>query len=157
MLSDGGGLHLFVYSSGSKLWRLRYRFHGKANMLSLGSFPAVPLLTARKQRDELKEQLAAGIDSSLRKRMNKLASTAAAQNTFGAAADEYLANLQKNGAEQTFSKNRWMPQDLAAPIRKRPIAEVKPIEVFDLLKKVEASGRRNTAHRLEAFEISAAT
>jgi len=48
MLSDGDGLHLLVYPSGSKLWRLRYRFDGKANMISLGSFPEVSLLDARK-------------------------------------------------------------------------------------------------------------
>ena len=41
MLTDGDGLHLFIYTSGSRLWRLRYRFGGKANMMSLGSFPAV--------------------------------------------------------------------------------------------------------------------
>jgi hypothetical protein len=47
MLADGDGLHLFVYTSGSKLWRLRYRFRGKANMLSLGSFPAVTSVSRR--------------------------------------------------------------------------------------------------------------
>ena len=33
------GLHLLVTTSGSKLWRLRYRFGGKQLMLSLGAFP----------------------------------------------------------------------------------------------------------------------
>ena len=28
LLSDGEGLHLQIYTSGSKLWRLRYRFGG---------------------------------------------------------------------------------------------------------------------------------
>ncbi|MBS9479013.1 DUF4102 domain-containing protein [Ancylobacter sp. VKM B-3255] len=28
-LSDGGGLHLLVTPTGSKLWRLSYRFDGK--------------------------------------------------------------------------------------------------------------------------------
>ncbi len=42
-LSDGGGLHLLVQPGGSKLWRFRYRFGGKENMLALGSFPEVSL------------------------------------------------------------------------------------------------------------------
>ena len=49
MLSDGVGLHLQVDTSGSKLWRLRFRFGGKANMMSLGSYPAVSLKDAREK------------------------------------------------------------------------------------------------------------
>jgi len=30
-LSDSGGLYLQVVPSGSKLWRLKYRFHGAEN------------------------------------------------------------------------------------------------------------------------------
>ena len=33
MLSDGGGLHLQIDTSGSKLWRLRFRFGGKSLIL----------------------------------------------------------------------------------------------------------------------------
>jgi integrase len=36
------------------------------------------------------------------------------------------------------------------PLRLRPVAEIKPIEILDLLKRIEASGRRDTAHRLRA-------
>jgi integrase len=43
-----------------------------------------------------------------------------------------------------------MLQDLAGPIRNRPIAEIKPVEVLDILKKIETSGRRDTAHRLRS-------
>jgi hypothetical protein len=40
-LFDGGGLFLLVAPSGSKLWRLKYRFDGKENLLSLGSYPEI--------------------------------------------------------------------------------------------------------------------
>ena len=43
MLSDGFGLHLLVQPNGSKLWRFRYRFGGRQNMLTFGAFPAVSL------------------------------------------------------------------------------------------------------------------
>ena len=152
LLSDGDGLHLRIHPGGGRQWRLRFRFGGKANMMSLGPYPAVSLLQARRKRDKVKEQIAAGINPSLSRKLEKLASAAVAQNTFGAVADEHLANLKKNGAaEQTLTKNRWMLQDLAAPIRNRPVAEIKPIEVLDILKKIEASGRRDTAHRLRSL------
>lgn len=51
LLLDSDGLHLQIYTSGSKLWRLRFRFRGKANMISLGAFPAVSLKEAREKRD----------------------------------------------------------------------------------------------------------
>jgi hypothetical protein len=57
MLPDGHGLHLYVPTSGSKLWRLRYRFAGKANMLSLGALPETSLAEARKKRDAIRAQL----------------------------------------------------------------------------------------------------
>ena len=50
-LTDGNSLHLLVKPNGSKLWRFRYRFAGKPNMLGLGSFPEISLADARTQRD----------------------------------------------------------------------------------------------------------
>ena len=161
LLLDGEGLHLLIYTSGSKLWRLRYRFGGKANMMSLGAFPAVSLKDAREKRGEIKKQIAAGINPSLRKKLDKI--SAASANSFGAIADEYIANLKANdAADMTISKNRWLLEDLAAPIRNRPVSEVLPAEILDLLKKIEASGRRDTAHRLRSvigsvFRLAVAT
>ncbi|CAI0856283.1 Arm DNA-binding domain-containing protein [Serratia proteamaculans] len=42
--SDGNGLSLQIESNGSKGWRFRYRFEGKAKMLSLGTYPRCPYL-----------------------------------------------------------------------------------------------------------------
>jgi hypothetical protein len=78
LLSDGDGLHLRVHPSGGRQWRLRFRFGGKANMLSLGPYPAVSLRQARRKRDEVKEQIAAGINPSLTRKLEKLTTTAAA-------------------------------------------------------------------------------
>jgi hypothetical protein len=45
-LSDAKGLHLFVKTSGAKLWRFKYRFQGKEKLLSIGSYPEVKLSQA---------------------------------------------------------------------------------------------------------------
>jgi hypothetical protein len=39
-----------------------------------------------------------------------------------------------------MTKNRWMVQVLAAPLSRRPIAQIAPIEVLDVLKRIEKSG-----------------
>jgi integrase len=148
-LSDGDGLYLLVQPNGAKLWRLRYRYLGRENMLALGVFPAVSLLDARRKRDEAKKLLSDGIDPSRERRLEKLRAIASAQNTFGAVAAEYLANMEANKlSTRTLEKNRWLLEGLAAPLANRPIAEIVPAELLDILKRVEKSGRRETAKRL---------
>jgi len=53
-LADGGGLVMLVQVTGAKWWRFRYRFQGKAKMLSLGVYPGVSLKAAREERIGLK-------------------------------------------------------------------------------------------------------
>lgn len=162
-LSDGNGLYLLVEPNGSKLWRFRYQFACKEKMISLGSFPVVSLATARTRRDDAKRTLAEGKDPSQQKKEEKIAAATAAQNTFGAIAQELLDSLaDSNAAARTMSKNRWLLEILAAPLTYRPIAEITPAEVLTVLKKVEKSGRRETAKRLQAaigrvFRLAVAT
>ena len=63
-IADGDGLHLLITPNGRKLWRLRYRFAGRPNMLGLGSFPTLLLAGARGKRDAVHKLLADGIDPS---------------------------------------------------------------------------------------------
>jgi integrase len=149
MLSDGFGLHLLVQPNGSKLWRFRYRFGGRQNMLTFGAFPAVSLAEARSKRDDARKLVAAGTDPSVKRKLDKIAAVTVGQNTFGAVAAEYLAHLEANGAaESTLSKNRWMLQDLAGPLANRPITEILAAEILIVLKRIEKTGRRETARRL---------
>ena len=152
MLADGFGLHLLVQPNGSKLWRFRYRFGGRANMLTFGAFPTISLAAARSKRDDARKLLADGTDPSVKRKLDKIAAATTAQNTFGAVAAEYLAHMEANGAsESTLSKNRWMLEDLAVPLANRPISEIVAAEILILLKRIEKSGRRETARRLRGI------
>jgi uncharacterized protein RhaS with RHS repeats len=57
-VTDSDGLAVEVPARGALRWRYRYRFAGKAKMLSLGVYPAVSLAQARLRRDAVKVQLA---------------------------------------------------------------------------------------------------
>jgi integrase len=151
-LADGDGLFLVIQPNGSKLWRFRYRFNGAERSLSIGPFPKVTIAEARARREQAKEQIANGIDPSVQKRLDRIASGTAARNTFGIIADEYIERLEANGASaSTLKKNRWYRDILARPIKSRPIAEITPAEILDLLQRIERSGRRETAHRMRGF------
>lgn len=151
-LADGAGLHLLVQPGGTKLWRLRYRFNGRENMLALGSYPATSLADARMRRDQARRLLEAGTDPSDQRKQDKAAETKAASNTFGVVVAEVLANKAANeAASSTLSKNRWLLEHLAAPLAYRPIAEITAAEILELLKRIETSGRRETARRLRGL------
>lgn len=66
-LSDGQGLHLLIEPNGSKLWRFRYQFDRKEKMLSLGTYPEIPLASARSKRDDARRLVAEGTDPSQQK------------------------------------------------------------------------------------------
>jgi len=148
-LSDGEGLHLLVQPNGSKLWRFRYRFAGKENMLALGAFPHVSLSDARDKRAEAQKLLARGIDLSQKRKEDTATASVAAANTFGAIAGEYQTKLKEEGrSESTLSKIKWQLDDLASSLASRPIAQIKPAEILEILRRIEKSGRKDTARRL---------
>lgn len=106
--SDGGGLYLEVSKSGSKLWRMAYRFHGKQKTLYIGGYPAISLAAARSHRDQAKRLIAEGTDPAEEVRREKLRQKHAAGNTFGAIAEELIAKSEKEGkAVATLKKKRW--------------------------------------------------
>jgi hypothetical protein len=46
-----------VSSSGSKLWRLKYRFAGKEKKLALGGYPEISLKEARLKAEDARRQV----------------------------------------------------------------------------------------------------
>lgn len=154
-LPDGSGLHLLVQPGDSKLWQLRYRYLGKEKLLSFGPYPLISIAEARGKRDEAKKLLQSGADPSVQKRLGKIAIATSARNTFGLVADEYLADMVANdAADATIKKTRWLLEDLAAPLSRRAIKDITSAEVLDLLKRIEKSGRRETARRLRGVMSS---
>ena len=79
---DGDGLFLYVPPTGSKLWRMSYRFEGKSKLLSFGGYPAISLKDARARREEAKGLLAKGIDPSAQKKTARQERIAAERDSF---------------------------------------------------------------------------
>lgn len=151
-LADGGGLYLLIQPNGSKLWRLKYRHQGVERSLSFGVYPTVSLADARAKRDDAKKLMSQGVDPAVQRKLDRIAAETASRNTFGLVAAEYLSNLEANGAAPaTLAKNRWLLEDLAKPLANRPIAEVTSAEILDLLKRIERTGRRESARRLRSI------
>ena len=151
-LGDEKGLYLLVTSTGSKLWRLKYRVDGKEKKLALGAYPEVSLKDARTAREAARKVAQSGGDPAMAKREGRIAKRIASANTFGAIAEEYIAKLEAEGkATVTIAKTRWLLTKLSPALGTRPIAEISPHELLAVLKKVERAGQRETARRLRSF------
>jgi integrase len=152
-LADEKGLYLLVTPSGGKLWRVKFRHHGKEKKLSLGAYPNVSLKQARAQRDKARERLADGNDPALARKKAKVAAKLSAAITFGAIATEFVeTKMAREGrAEATLSKARWFLAQLAPAIGAMPIADVDPQMLLGALKRLEAKGRHETAKKCRSF------
>lgn len=147
-ISDGGGMYLEVTPSGSKRWRLKYRFEGKEKLLSLGVYPEIALKTARERRDEMRRLLADGIDPSENRKATKSAKVESAANSFEVVAREWYS--KKKGSLAAAYAVRVLSQlerDLFPWLGSRPIAEITALEILSCVQRIEARGAVDTAHR----------
>lgn len=156
-LGDEKGLYLLVQPTGQKWWRLKYRFGprkdgkpGQAEkMLSLGIYPDVSLKRARERRDEARQLLADGTDPSAQRKADEHAERVAHLHTFAAVAGAWMdRNRQKWTESHTTKTRRRFEQHVFPWIGKRAIREVKRADIRELLRRIESTGRIETAHRV---------
>lgn len=141
-LFDQGGLFLLVHPNGGRYWRLKYRMHGREKLLALGTFPDVSLAKARARRDDARKLIADNTDPAVVKQAEKTASA----DTFRAVALEWLA--KQNLAAATIEKAKWTFEQLLFPeLGERPIRHISAPELLAALRKLEARGKIETAHR----------
>lgn len=91
-LNDGQGLSLLINTDGSKGWRFRYRYAGKAKLMSFGTYPLITLAEAREKRGEARKQVANGTDPVADKKAQKLAQKLSVENSFEAISREWHTN-----------------------------------------------------------------
>lgn len=146
-LTDSGGLYLLVKASGSKYWRMAYRFGGKQKTLAFGLYPDLSLADARSMRDAARQQRALGMDPSEVKRNTKLEQHAASTNSFTAVANEWYTKQANHWAPATAKKRRaLLDNDLIPFLGNRGVNELQTFELLKCLQRIEARGAIETAH-----------
>jgi integrase len=138
---------------------MQYWIGGVEKLLSLGKYPDVTLKRAREKRDEARRQLADGIDPSARKKAERLSQA----DTFAAIAAEWLDLQRKKFSAKTLEKAEWTFRDLLNPfIGSQPIRKITPADLLAVLRRLEARGKHETAHRTkqrasQVFRFAVAT
>ena len=147
-LSDGKGLYLLVSPAGSKLWRWKYRVLGKEKVLALGAYPAVSLAQAREGQDTARKMLASGNDPMVVRKADKLASQAAAENSFESVARKWWSHWKPARSEQHASQvMRRFEADVFPHIGARPVTEIQASELVAMLKAISGRGANDLAQR----------
>jgi integrase len=147
-LFDERGLYLEISPAGGKWWRLKYRFGGKEKRLSLGVYPDVNLAAARERRDEARKLLADGVDPSENRKATKAASIDRAANSFEVVAREWFKKFSSEWAPNHSDRViRLFERDIFPIIGGRPVSEIKAQELLTVLRRIEARGAVDTAHR----------
>jgi len=142
-LTDEKGMHLLVMPTGSRLWRLAYRFGGKQKLISLGIYPDVSLADARERRDEARKLLARGIDPSAKRKAEKLAQA----DTFRAVAEEFVLKFEPKWAPTYSEKVKARLAWLYRVVGDKPFSEIKAPDLLSAIRPLEAAGKAETARR----------
>lgn len=156
---DGGGLYLHVQPSGSRLWRLKYRFAGVERLLALGVYPEVSLAEARDAAEVARAQLRDGKDPMSERRAAEARAKAEAarvklegRETFGAIAEEWLSLKSPGWAPgQTAKETLRLRNHLLPWLGQIPVRQVGVTELKAILDRITKAGHIETAHRVRAM------
>jgi integrase len=143
-LSDGGGLQLWIRTSGTKNWHYAYRFDGKQRSLVLGTYPNMKLAEAREKREDAKRQLRLGIDPAIRNR----ASTEAGDIFETAARRWHTTQAPRWSEKHAANVLARLEHDVFPQIGGRHINALEPPDILELVRKVEKRGAIDVAKRV---------
>ena len=148
-LFDGGGLFLLVTPTGGKLWRLKYRFGGTEKLLAIGAYPQISLADARQKRDQAIALVLNGADPSDTKKAQKAAG-AIETKTFEVIAREWHTRFSSSWAASHGNKIIRRLELYVFPwLGNRPIKSITAPDLLMALRRIEAKGTLETAHRTQ--------
>lgn len=150
-LHDGDGLFLLVKTTGKKLWRFRYQRpnSGSRTNLSLGSYPALTLATARQIRDQHLTTLAQGMDPQQQQELASEQRQIELDSIFSTVAANWF-QIKSRSVTEDYAKDIWrsLDKDVFPAIGSIPVQEIKARTIVEALEPIKARGALETVRRL---------
>ena len=144
--SDEKGMYLEVTPRGGMYWRMKYRFDGKENVFSIGTYPDVTLATARTTRDDARKLLADGIEPNQFKKQVKQVNDES--TLFKTLAIAWLESKKHTITEQSYHRDlRAFEKDFFPYIGDMPINQIKGKDILNCALKIEQRGAQELAKR----------
>ena len=140
-------LYVRVYSTGRKVWILRYQLNGRRRRLTLGQFPEMGLRDASHKAYALRESLAQGVDPAGEVKDH--------EGTFGEMCAIYLKDRgqgKEKLADASLAEHRrvFSSSELDS-IRKMPPAEITSADVARVLDRFEKRDALVMLNRVQQY------
>ncbi|MDR5776276.1 MULTISPECIES: Arm DNA-binding domain-containing protein, partial [unclassified Caballeronia] len=117
-LFDGRGLYLLLTPSGSKCWRMKYRFAGREKLMSLGMYPDVSLAEARERHAQARKVLSGGVDPVQERRKTEVKPYV----TFREAAEAWLVHWKPSRSPSRVNQvENYLASDIYPIMGGRPV------------------------------------
>ncbi len=140
-LSDGGGLYVLINSTGTKLWRYKYRIASKENCFAIGRYPDITLSTARDLHTEARKLVQQGTHPTQERKLQRLRQRHEHASTFEAVAWEWYTKQKPHwGTPWTNKVKLLLDRDLLPKLGPMPIRDVTAQHVLEVLLTVEGRG-----------------
>ena len=150
-LGDGDGLQLRVMPSGNKTWLFDYvkPLSKKRSSLGLGSYPAISLSDARKQRETARELIAKGIDPKEHKEQVRRRERDMSENTFEKVASSWFS-VKRNEVTSDYAEDIWRSLELHVmpKLSNQPIKSINAPDTIETLRPIAAKGNLETVRRV---------
>jgi integrase len=125
-----------------------YRYAGKRKTLAIGVYPDVSLAQARERRGDARKLLANDADPSAIKQVKKSSIEELATNSFEIIAREWFERHKANWRENHSSKIiARLEKDVFPWVGKHTISEITAPTLLAAIRRIEARGALETAHR----------
>ena len=144
LLNDEASKNLFLnVTQTSKAFLFIYEKDKKQKSITLGKYPSLSLSDARRKADELREQIANGLNPKLEKQKTEL--------EFKQVASLWLKTQEKRGLA-TFTKNikGRVDNHLLPRLAHRKIKELKRNELVELIKNLELKDKRGDGYETKS-------
>lgn len=144
--SDQQGLQLLVRSSGTRTWVSAYRFDGKQQKTTLGTYPQMGLAEARVANSDIKTSVANGINPKNKKRQDRLANEQA--KMFNDYALEWLEERERNVKPRTYQQDyNRMHKDVLPSFEGITLKNVTFEDCKSMADSIEARAEKGTPPR----------
>lgn len=143
-LADGDGLYLLIKPTGAKVWSQRYVIDGRSSQKSLGQYPEVSLVEARRKREELRAEVAKGIKPITKKEEVQ-------KTTFKDLVEEYFefrTDLSDGYIKDNrgYLKNHYYPtmEDMA-------LEDIEPSHIISCIQMIEKKGKATLSKKTSSL------
>jgi integrase len=142
------GLYLVHQPSGARSWAVRYRFAGQPKKLTLGSYPAVDLATARRRAQEALGDVAGGKDPAAVKQASRAAAKSE-DSRLDRIAASYVERYVKRNVGEAWGREieRLLNVEILPKLGEKHLGAVKKSDILDLVDAIIDRGSPITANR----------